>query len=52
MYMYFLFPKYYDCDLVIPECLENCCILDPGSESGRDCYALSQIIDEKGQSLK
>jgi SAM-dependent methyltransferase len=40
--------RYYGCGLVIPECLENCWILDLGSGSGRDCYALSQLVGEKG----
>lgn len=48
MCIYFLFPRYYGCGLVIPECLENCWILDLGSGSGRDCYALSQLVGEKG----
>ncbi|XP_055250579.1 arsenite methyltransferase-like [Moschus berezovskii] len=40
--------RYYGCGLVIPECLENCWILDLGSGSGRDCYAFSQMVGEKG----
>lgn len=40
--------RYYGCGLVIPERLENCWILDLGSGSGRDCYALSQLVGEKG----
>ncbi|XP_053439050.1 arsenite methyltransferase isoform X2 [Nycticebus coucang] len=40
--------RYYGCGLVIPEHLENCWILDLGSGSGRDCYALSQLVGEKG----
>uniref|UniRef100_A0A8C5KXA9 Arsenite methyltransferase n=1 Tax=Jaculus jaculus TaxID=51337 RepID=A0A8C5KXA9_JACJA len=40
--------RYYGCGLVIPECLENCWILDLGSGSGRDCYVLSQLVGEKG----
>ncbi|XP_060097734.1 arsenite methyltransferase isoform X1 [Heteronotia binoei] len=40
--------KYYGCGLVIPECLENCWILDLGSGSGRDCYMLSKLVKEKG----
>ncbi|XP_058400362.1 arsenite methyltransferase [Diceros bicornis minor] len=40
--------RYYGCGLVIPESLENCWILDLGSGSGRDCYALSQLVGEKG----
>ncbi|XP_004478892.2 arsenite methyltransferase [Dasypus novemcinctus] len=42
--------RYYGCGLVIPECLENCWILDLGSGSGRDCYALSQLVGEKGHA--
>ncbi|KAM5243513.1 LOW QUALITY PROTEIN: arsenite methyltransferase [Hipposideros larvatus] len=37
--------RYYGCGLIIPEYLENCWILDLGSENGRDCYA--QIVGEK-----
>ncbi|XP_019314842.2 arsenite methyltransferase isoform X1 [Panthera pardus] len=40
--------RYYGCGLVIPEHLENCWILDLGSGSGRDCYALSQLVGEMG----
>ncbi|XP_038678219.1 arsenite methyltransferase [Scyliorhinus canicula] len=40
--------RYYGCGLVVPECLENCWILDLGSGSGRDCYMLSKLVGEKG----
>ncbi|XP_037351751.1 arsenite methyltransferase [Talpa occidentalis] len=40
--------RYYGCGIVVPECLENCWILDLGSGSGRDCYAVSQLVGEKG----
>lgn len=40
--------RYYGCGLVLPERLKNCWILDLGSGSGRDCYALSQLVGEKG----
>ncbi|KAM4636151.1 BLOC-1-related complex subunit 7 isoform 1-T1 [Discoglossus pictus] len=40
--------RYYGCGLVVPECLENCSILDLGSGSGRDCYMLSKLVGEKG----
>ncbi|XP_062988653.1 arsenite methyltransferase isoform X2 [Elgaria multicarinata webbii] len=40
--------KYYGCGLVIPECLKDCCILDLGSGSGRDCYMLSKLVGENG----
>ncbi|XP_019491829.1 PREDICTED: LOW QUALITY PROTEIN: arsenite methyltransferase [Hipposideros armiger] len=35
--------RYYGCGLIIPEYLENCWILDLGSENGRDCYALKYL---------
>ncbi|XP_078499799.1 arsenite methyltransferase isoform X2 [Lissotriton helveticus] len=40
--------RYYGCGLVVPECLENCRILDLGCGSGRDCYMLSKLVGEKG----
>ncbi|XP_015275600.1 PREDICTED: arsenite methyltransferase [Gekko japonicus] len=40
--------KYYGCGLIIPECVENCWILDLGSGSGRDCYMLSKLVGENG----
>ncbi|XP_044154163.1 LOW QUALITY PROTEIN: arsenite methyltransferase-like [Bufo gargarizans] len=40
--------RYYGCGLVVPECLENCRILDLGSGSGRDCYVLSMLVGPKG----
>ncbi|CAJ0952445.1 unnamed protein product [Ranitomeya imitator] len=40
--------RYYGCGLVVPECLENCTILDLGSGSGRDCYMLSKLVGRKG----
>lgn len=39
---------YYGCGLVCPEQLEGARILDLGSGSGRDCYALAQMVGEKG----
>jgi len=36
--------RYYGCGLVVPTCLENMKILDLGSGSGRDCYALSKLV--------
>ncbi|KAG9484870.1 hypothetical protein GDO78_008137 [Eleutherodactylus coqui] len=39
---------YYGCGLMVPECLENCRILDLGSGSGRDCYMLSELVGPKG----
>ncbi|XP_020382287.1 arsenite methyltransferase isoform X1 [Rhincodon typus] len=40
--------KYYGCGLVVPECLEDCWILDLGSGSGRDCFMLSKLVGERG----
>ncbi|XP_048362643.1 arsenite methyltransferase isoform X2 [Sphaerodactylus townsendi] len=40
--------QYYGCGLVIPECIENCWILDLGSGSGRDCYILCKLVGENG----
>lgn len=40
--------RYYGCGLVIPECLEDCWILDLGCGSGRDCYMLSKMVGENG----
>uniref|UniRef100_A0A8D0BIM2 Arsenite methyltransferase n=1 Tax=Salvator merianae TaxID=96440 RepID=A0A8D0BIM2_SALMN len=40
--------KYYGCGLVIPECVEDCWILDLGSGSGRDCFMLSKLVGETG----
>lgn len=40
--------RYYGCGLVIPEKLEGMNILDLGSGSGRDCFALSKLVGPKG----
>lgn len=40
--------RYYGCGLVAPEALEGLSILDLGSGSGRDCYALSALVGEAG----
>ncbi|XP_063056201.1 arsenite methyltransferase [Engraulis encrasicolus] len=40
--------RYYGCGLVVPECLEDCRVLDLGSGTGRDCYMLSRLVGEKG----
>lgn len=40
--------KYYGCGLVIPECLEGMKILDLGSGSGLDCFALSKLVGPDG----
>ena len=41
--------RYYGCGLVCPPLLEGCRILDLGSGSGRDVYALAQLVGEKGE---
>jgi len=41
--------RYYGCGLVCPTLLEGCRILDLGSGSGRDVYALAQMVGERGQ---
>ncbi len=41
--------RYYGCGLVAPEALTDCHILDLGSGSGRDCYALAQVVGEQGK---
>ncbi|XP_013410494.1 arsenite methyltransferase isoform X2 [Lingula anatina] len=40
--------KYYGCGLVIPQCLTDMKILDLGSGSGRDVYALSKLVGKNG----
>ncbi|MCF7982732.1 MAG: methyltransferase domain-containing protein [Pseudomonadales bacterium] len=40
--------RYYGCGLVAPEQLKGLRILDLGSGSGRDCYALSALVGEEG----
>lgn len=43
--------KYYGCGLVIPSELEGVTIVDLGSGSGRDCYALAQLVGENGKII-
>ena len=40
--------RYYGCGLVCPPLLEGCRVLDLGSGSGRDVYALAQLVGPKG----
>ena len=40
--------RYYGCGLIAPEQLQGLKILDLGSGSGRDCYALSALVGEQG----
>ncbi len=41
--------RYYGCGLVCPALLQGCRILDLGSGSGRDVYALAQLVGESGR---
>jgi arsenite methyltransferase len=41
--------RYYGCGLVCPPLLEGCRILDLGCGSGRDVYALAQLVGASGQ---
>ena len=41
--------RYYGCGLVCPPLLEGCRVLDLGCGSGRDVYALAQMVGETGQ---
>jgi SAM-dependent methyltransferase len=41
--------RYYGCGLIAPEALEGLHILDLGSGSGRDAYALAKLVGEKGR---
>lgn len=40
--------RFFGCGLPVPEKLQGCRILDLGSGSGRDCYALSKLVGERG----
>lgn len=40
--------RYYGCGLVCPPLLNGCRVLDLGCGSGRDVYALSQLVGPKG----
>jgi SAM-dependent methyltransferase len=40
--------RYYGCGLVSPQQLKGTRILDLGSGSGRDCYALARLVGESG----
>lgn len=41
--------KYYGCGLVVPELLEGRRVLDLGCGSGRDVFALAQLVGPMGQ---
>lgn len=41
--------RYYGCGLVCPPLLEGCRVLDLGCGSGRDVYALAQLVGKTGE---
>jgi SAM-dependent methyltransferase len=41
--------RYYGCGLVAPDLLEGCRVLDLGCGSGRDVYALAQLVGPTGE---
>ena len=41
--------RYYGCGLVCPDQLQGCRILDLGCGSGRDVYALAQLVGPEGE---
>ena len=41
--------RYYGCGLVCPPSLEGCRVLDLGCGSGRDAYALAQLVGPTGE---
>jgi len=43
--------RYYGCGLVCPPLLEGCRVLDLGSGSGRDVYALAQLVGPTGEII-
>lgn len=43
--------RYYGCGLVCPALLEGCRVLDLGSGTGRDVYALSQLVGSTGEVI-
>lgn len=43
--------RYYGCGLVCPPLMEGCRVLDLGSGSGRDVYALAQLVGSSGEVI-
>ena len=43
--------KYFGCGIAVPDCLIGTNIIDLGSGSGRDCYALSKLVSEDGHVI-
>ena len=40
--------KYFGCGLAIPDCLDGMKVLDLGSGSGRDCFAVAKLVGKDG----
>lgn len=43
--------RYYGCGLICPPLLKGCRVLDLGSGSGRDVYALAQLVGSTGEVI-
>ncbi len=43
--------RYYGCGLVCPPLLEGCRVLDLGCGTGRDVYALAQLVGKTGEVI-
>lgn len=43
--------RYYGCGLVVPEHLHGCRVVDLGCGSGRDVYALAQMVGPEGEVI-
>ncbi len=43
--------RYYGCGLVCPSLLKGCRVLDLGCGSGRDVFALAQLVGEEGEVI-
>ena len=43
--------KYYGCGLIAPTLLKGARVLDLGSGSGRDVYALAQLVGQQGEVI-
>jgi SAM-dependent methyltransferase len=41
--------RYYGCGLICPDLLEGCRVLDLGCGTGRDVYALAQLVGPAGE---